>query len=101
MQRTHLDFGTVFDVRRSTEEAQAADMTRSPGQSTGGPTNYHAASNQWLSVVSASGVATVEGDDVPLQAGALVLIESGETHEMRNDGDRPLETLNLYIPPAY
>jgi hypothetical protein len=30
-----------------------------------------------------------------------VHIERGDTHEIRSTGDGPLETLNLYVPPAY
>lgn len=29
------------------------------------------------------------------------MIERGETHEIRNEGSKPLETLNLYVPPVY
>jgi mannose-6-phosphate isomerase-like protein (cupin superfamily) len=36
-----------------------------------------------------------------LAPGVLVLIEHGETHEIRNNGKEPLETLNFYVPPAY
>ena len=30
-----------------------------------------------------------------------MLIGRGETHEIRNTGDEPLRTLNVYVPPAY
>ncbi|WP_436907091.1 cupin domain-containing protein [Halosimplex marinum] len=101
MRRTSLDFEDFFDVRETTEDAQAAQMTLSPGQSTGGPDNRHADSDQWLYVVSGSGGATVDGEDVRFEAGDLLVIEAGETHEIENDGDEPLETLNLYVPPIY
>jgi len=102
MERTDMDAASAwFDVLATTEKAQAASMTLSPGQSTGGPDNSHADSEQWLFVVTGSGRATVEGDDVRLAEGDLVCIEPGETHEIENDGDRPLETLNLYVPPDY
>lgn len=99
MKRTHLDFETFFDVRLATDDAQAAEMALAPGEATGGPDNYHADSDQWLYVVSGSGVATVDGDRVPLAEGDLVVVEAGERHEIENDGDEPLETLNLYVPP--
>jgi mannose-6-phosphate isomerase-like protein (cupin superfamily) len=38
---------------------------------------------------------------IPLKAGALLLIQRGDTHEIRNTGKEPLRTLNVYIPPAY
>ena len=101
MRRTTLDFSGFFDVRLTTDDAQAAQMTLAPGQSTGGPENRHADSDQWLYVVSGTGQATVEGEDVRLEPNDLVVIEAGETHEIANDGDDPLETLNLYVPPDY
>ncbi|WP_415379110.1 cupin domain-containing protein [Halosimplex sp. TS25] len=101
MKRTSLDFEGFFDVRLTTDDAQAAQMTLSPGQSTGGPDNLHAESDQWCYVVSGAGRATVDGEDVRFDAGDLLVIEAGETHEIENDGDEPLETLNLYVPPDY
>lgn len=101
MKRTSLDFEGFFDVRLTTEDAQAAQMTLSPGQSTGGPDNLHAESDQWLYVVSGTGSAIVDGEDVTFESGDLLVIEAGETHEIENDGDEPLETLNLYVPPIY
>ncbi|QPV61754.1 cupin domain-containing protein [Halosimplex litoreum] len=101
MRRAELDFEGFFDVRQTTDDAQAAQMTLSPGQSTGGPDNLHADSDQWCYVVSGSGRATVDGEDVRFEAGDLLVIEAGETHEIENDGDERLETLNLYVPPIY
>jgi quercetin dioxygenase-like cupin family protein len=99
MRRTHLDFEGFFDVRLTTEDAQAAQMTLDPGRSTGGPDNYHADSDQWCYVVSGAGWATVDGEDVSLAEGDLVVIEAGERHEIGAGEDRPLETLNVYVPP--
>ena len=101
MKRTSLDFEGFFDVRLTTDDAQAAQMTLSPGQSTGGHDNVHAESDQWCYVVSGAGRATVDGEDVRFDAGDLLVIEAGETHEIENDADEPLETLNLYVPLDY
>jgi mannose-6-phosphate isomerase-like protein (cupin superfamily) len=95
------DTGGFFDVLGGTDRSQAATMTLAPGQSTGGPDNAHAESDQWLYVVSGTGTATVEGESYDLQDGTLVLIEAGETHEITGDGDAPLETINVYAPPEY
>lgn len=99
MERSHLDFEGFFDVVQETDDAQAAQMTLSSGQSTGGPNNYHADSDQWLFIVNGTGIATVDGDEYRLNEGDLVVIEAGERHEIENDGDDPLETLNFYTPP--
>jgi oxalate decarboxylase/phosphoglucose isomerase-like protein (cupin superfamily) len=36
-----------------------------------------------------------------LREGTLVLIQRGETHEIRNTAREPLKTLNMYVPPGY
>lgn len=101
MKHTHLAFESHFDVVLETVDAQAAVMTLPPGESTGGPDNRHEASDQWLFVVSGAGEAVVEGKTVELIPHTLLVIEAGETHEVRCTGEAPLRTLNVYIPPEY
>ena len=76
-------------------------MVIGPGDSEGGPDNKHRGADQWLYVLSGTGVATISRRKVSLRAGSLVLIERGSTHEIRNTGRTPLKTLNFYVPPAY
>lgn len=76
-------------------------MVVGPGESVGGPGNRHPNADQWLFVLSGVGSATVGDRDVALEAGTLLLIEAGEGHEIRNDADAPLRTLNIYAPPEY
>jgi mannose-6-phosphate isomerase-like protein (cupin superfamily) len=76
-------------------------MTLAPGDTEGGPDNRHRDADQWLYVVSGEGLAQVGGERVELREGTLVLIQRGETHEIRNTGREPLRTLNVYLPPAY
>ena len=76
-------------------------MVIEPGDSEGGPDNRHRGADQWLFVVSGRGAATINGRRVALREGSLVLIEKGDTHEIRNTGRALLRTLNLYVPPAY
>jgi len=76
-------------------------MVLEPGDREGGPDNRHRGSDQWLFVLSGSGMALLDGTRLPLRAGTLLLIERGTTHEIRNSGRTPLKTLNLYVPPAY
>ena len=99
MERAHLDFDRYFSVVMETDDAQAAEMTVEPGRAVGGPDNYHTESDQWLFVVSGTGIATVDGEDQRLQAGDLIRIEAGERHGIENDGEVPLETVNFYTPP--
>jgi len=90
-------FRIAFDRRG----VQAAEMVIAPGDAEGGSDNRHAGADQWLFVVSGSGVARVEARRVRLSAGTLLLIERGERHEIRNTGRTLLKTMNVYHPPAY
>jgi mannose-6-phosphate isomerase-like protein (cupin superfamily) len=101
MQHTALQFEPGFQVRIGNDRCQAAEMTISPGASEGGAHNRHAHSDQWLYVVSGTGQAIVDGREQRLRKGSLLLIERGESHEIRCTGRSPLKTLNLYVPPAY
>jgi mannose-6-phosphate isomerase-like protein (cupin superfamily) len=101
MKRLHIAPETGFHVLASSSRSQAATMVLDAGQSTGGPDNRHASSDQWLYVLSGAGSATVDDHEVSLEAGTLLLIEAGQTHEIRNETDEPLRTLNVYAPPAY
>src|SRR5690606_20995184 len=101
MEQRRLRFGRglrdVFGPRR----VQAAQMVLPPGVSEGGPGNRHRGADQWLYVVSGSGLAVVDGRRQRLGPGSLLLIERGEEHEIRNTGTTPLRTVNFYSPPAY
>lgn len=101
MRHKHLQFGQGFRVVLGDRHSQAAQMTLAPGETEGGSDNRHRGADQWLYVVSGSGAAVVEGERIELRAGTLVLIERGEAHEIRNTGEEPLRTLNVYVPPAY
>ena len=101
MTRATLRFGQGFKVVAGNRRSQCATMTLGPGDTEGGPDNRHRGADQWLFVESGTGIAIVSGSRIPLRAGSLVLIERGETHEIRNTGRTPLKTLNVYVPPAY
>lgn len=101
MKHVQLTFTSDFSVVLGNGRSQAAVMVLAPGDAEGGPDNRHRGCDQWLYVVSGEGSATVEGALHLLRPGTLVLIERGETHEVRNNGDEPLETLSFYVPPAY
>jgi len=101
MPTKHLRFGSGFRVALSNERAQAATMVIEPGDSEGGPDNRHRGADQWLYVLSGSGLAILGRRRHVIRAGTLVLIDRGTTHEIRNTGRTPLRTLNLYVPPAY
>ena len=101
MKRKHLRLGKGFRVALGNRRAQAAEMVIEPGGAEGGPTNRHRGADQWLFVVSGTGVAVVNGRRIPLRASTLLLIEHRDRHEIRNTGRTLLRTVNVYIPPAY
>ena len=101
MKHDHLRFGKGFHVTIGNERSQAAQMVMEPGEKEGGPDNRHRGADQWLFVLSGRGVAVVNGKRQALRKGSLVLIERGDTHEIRNTGRTKLTTLNIYVPPAY
>ena len=101
MKRKLLRFGRGFRVAIGNARSQAAEMVLAPGKSEGDSRNRHKGADQWLFVLSGSGVATVNKRRYALRAGALLLIEHGDEHEIRNTGRTALKTLNFYVPPAY
>ena len=101
MKKTKVVYNSEFEIIAGNSRSQAAVMVLPPGEAEGGKRNRHKGSDQWLYVASGSGSATIKGLAHKLSPGSLLLIEHGETHEIRNDGDEPLETLNFYVPPAY
>lgn len=101
MQHRRLSAKHGFEVLFGTPRSQAATMVLAPGETTGGPDNRHEHSDQWLYVLAGRGRATVNGQRIELEAGSLLLIEADEAHEIECSGDAPLETLNVYAPPAY
>jgi mannose-6-phosphate isomerase-like protein (cupin superfamily) len=101
VELVRVDSSSGFEVLAGTERSQAATMVLAPGSSTGGPDNRHPESDQWLYVTSGRGSAVVEGSGHALEAGSLLLVEAGEAHEIKNEGDRPLETFSIYAPRVY
>jgi mannose-6-phosphate isomerase-like protein (cupin superfamily) len=101
MQHKHLQFGSGFRIVLDEKHSQAAQMTLDPGGTEGGPDNRHRGADQWLFVVRGTGAAIVNGERVELREGTLLLVQRGDAHEIRNTGTAPLQTLNIYVPPAY
>ena len=101
MKQTKLSGADAFQVVLSNRRSQAAEMVLAAGKTEGGSDNRHVGSDQWLYVVSGTGTALINGKPYALRARTLVLIEQGDTHEIRNTGKRKLRTVNVYVPPAY
>jgi mannose-6-phosphate isomerase-like protein (cupin superfamily) len=101
MRRTSVTYPDGFHVLIGDGHSQAASMVIAPGDHEGGPDNLHRGADQWLYVQSGQGEAIVNGHSYALETGALVLIQRGDSHEIRNTGEGALKTLNIYVPPAF
>jgi hypothetical protein len=65
MRHKRFHFGLGFRVAFDVRKVQAAEMVIAPGDSEGGADNRHRGADQWLYVVSGTGLAIVEGDASP------------------------------------
>ena len=101
MKRVKVAYKSEFKIIAGNKRSQAAVMVLPPEESEGGHWNQHKGADQWLYVSAGTGVARINGRNHQLNPGTLLLIEHGETHEIHNNSDEPLETLNFYVPPAY
>jgi mannose-6-phosphate isomerase-like protein (cupin superfamily) len=100
MKHEQLQFRKGFRVSVGNRRSQAAVMVIGPGGSEGGLDNRHRGADQWLLVTEGTGAALVNGRNLDLKAGMLVLIEAGDAHEIRNTGRGLLKTVSVYLPPA-
>jgi len=101
MKKKSLRFGKGFRVALGNRHAQAAEMVIAPGGREGSADNLHRGSDQWLFVVSGTGIAVINDKRYSLRRDTLLLIQRGDRHEIRNNGVAMLRTLNLYVPPSY
>jgi mannose-6-phosphate isomerase-like protein (cupin superfamily) len=101
MKQAKLRFGKGFRVQLGNRGSQAAEMVLAPGDAEGDSDNRHRGADQWLFILSGTGMARVNERRYKLSKGSLMLIERGDEHEIRKTGRGPLRTLNIYVPPAY
>ena len=101
MKQGKVPFKSEFKVILGNVRSQAAEMVLSPGKNEGGPDNKHKGADQWMFVLSGRGQVVINGKKQKIGKSSLILIERGDTHEIRNTGTAPLKTLNFYVPPAY
>ncbi|HZA02477.1 MAG TPA: cupin domain-containing protein [Hyphomicrobiaceae bacterium] len=101
MKHDQLKFTKGFRVSVGNKKSQGAVMVLGPRDTEGGPDNRHRGADQWLLVTEGTGVAIINSQKLSLKPGTLVLIEAGDTHEIRNTGRSLLKTVSVYLPPAY
>lgn len=101
VRKKDLNFYDHFAVEIDSTKSQAATMVLNPGESEGGPENFHAGAEQWLFVFKGRGEAIVDRKKLKLEEGSLIFIPKGAKHQITNTGKKKLRTLNFYVPKAY
>jgi mannose-6-phosphate isomerase-like protein (cupin superfamily) len=91
--------GGQFEILGQYEGGQVASMVLAAGATSGDYGNEHPSSIQILIVISGHGSAKVEGRDMKLAPGDVLVVEKGEKHQFRSSTG--LRTLSIYLPPAY
>ena len=91
-----MDFVSLLGIGHRREQ----QWVLRPGAPEGGPDNRHRAADQWLFVAAGTGVAIINGENLVLRTGTLMLIEAGDTHQIRNTGRGLRKTVSVYVPPA-
>jgi mannose-6-phosphate isomerase-like protein (cupin superfamily) len=101
MKHETMTFRKGFRVGPGNARSQCAVMVLAPRGTEGDSENRHRGADQWLFVVSGTGVATINDRAIPLRAGVSLLIERGDRHKIENTGRSLLKTISVYVPPAY
>ena len=92
-------YSSGFDTLASTDNSQGATLVVQPQTKTGGPDFRHSMSDHWVYVIAGAGRAVIAGREAHLDAGTILLIEAGETHEITCIGDEPLVMFTVFSPP--
>jgi mannose-6-phosphate isomerase-like protein (cupin superfamily) len=91
-----------FRPLMNSASVQPAVMTLRHGESSSDDIeNEHPRAEQWLFVVSGTGIAKVARRRIRLHSGVLLFIPKRAPHQITNTGRAYLVTLNFYAPPAY
>jgi quercetin dioxygenase-like cupin family protein len=88
----------LFKTIHRTERTQIAMMTLSAGEVSGELGTDHPDADQIVYVLSGQGCAQVGEQVIRLRDGDVLVIAAGETHQIEGG---PIQTLNVYGPPAY
>ena len=103
-KRIHDGDGTIKVRRFFLEEndlpMQMAVWELEPGVSEGGHVHQDDdALVEFYYFLKGSGVMSVDGDDVPVQAGEAVMVPPGAERGLRNTGDQPLKLVIVWAKP--
>lgn len=90
------------DFRRvlyTTERLQLVLMTLRPGEEIGLETHHDIA--QFIRIEAGEGRAVLNGQEIALEDGSVVVIPAGVEHNVVNTGSEPLRLYSIYTPPEH
>jgi mannose-6-phosphate isomerase-like protein (cupin superfamily) len=95
----------LAEVRILIDPAESPDAPAYLGRGTFRPgaavaEHVHEGSTEILYLLEGEGRMTIEGQEVAVRAGDAVRVPRGARHSFRVTGDRPVEALQLYVPPG-
>lgn len=79
--------------------SQLVVMDIKPGESIGKETHEHV--EQTLFFLSGSGKAVLNGEEKPIMAGDVVVVNPGVEHDFINTGTESLKVYTIYTPPNH
>lgn len=96
MQHMVIEPQCDFRIIGGTKRSQVAVMVLFPGE-TSTYEDVDVESDQWLYIISGSGWARVEENEVKLGKGSMLLIEAGEKYQIISTIEQ-LQILNFFVP---
>lgn len=89
-------FAILFDPAKNTTDAIFVVEIFNVGGAT--PPNSHSAAHEFFYVLHGEGVASSDGDEMPIGKGDAFLLEPGSVHIVKNTGATKLYTLTVMTP---
>ncbi|WP_108257723.1 cupin domain-containing protein [Mangrovicoccus ximenensis] len=62
------------------------------------PPNSHSDAHEFFYVLHGEGIASSDGDELPISKGDALLLEPGSVHVVKNTGKTKLYTLTVMVP---
>lgn len=91
---------TFRTVLYTDERLQLVVMSLKPGEEIGEEVHGH--TDQFIRVEAGEGVAVLEGEEVPLRDGSVVIVPQGVRHNVINTSEAAaLKLYTLYAPPEH
>lgn len=89
-------FAILFDQENSTTNCIFLVEIFNVGGAT--PPNEHSHAHEFFYVLHGEGIATADGDSLPVKKGDAILLNPGSEHIIQNTGKTKLYTLTVMVP---